>query len=183
MKFKIYGVSRESGNDVEIVLEGDTKEAAEKTAYELNILVYVQKTQEVRDVIESARTHRDEEVNRVVSMLQEEDKQYTNDSDHSDRNDEKKQFNESRFEGPPINCRWCGGELKKERKATGNGMGCLLIIVGLILLCVMCIFPFNLLGFLVIFWGLYIGSKADGYWRCRKCGELFPRKIDWYELG
>ena len=47
MKFKIYGVSRESGKDVEIVLEGDTKEAAEKAAYELNILVYVQKTQEV----------------------------------------------------------------------------------------------------------------------------------------
>ena len=47
MKFKIYGVSRDSGKDVELVLEADNKEAAEKAAYDLNILVYVQKTQEV----------------------------------------------------------------------------------------------------------------------------------------
>ena len=51
MKFKIYGVSRESGKDVEIVLEGDTKEAAEKSAYELNILVYAKKTQKVSEVV------------------------------------------------------------------------------------------------------------------------------------
>ncbi len=50
MKYKIYGVSKESGKDVEIVLEGDTKEAAEKSAYDLNILVYVQKTQIVSEV-------------------------------------------------------------------------------------------------------------------------------------
>ena len=176
MKFKIYGVSRDSGKDVELVLEADNKEAAEKAAYELNILVYVQKTQEVQEVVESDPVKSETKTHKEV-------KQNTGNSDQPDGNDRNNQPNRSRFEGPPINCRWCGGKLKKERKATGNGMGCLLIIVGLILLCVICIFPFNLLGFLVIFWGLYIGSKADGYWRCRKCGELFPRKINWYEFG
>lgn len=46
MKFRVYGVSKESGKDLEVVLDADSKEAAEKTAFELNVLVYAQKTRE-----------------------------------------------------------------------------------------------------------------------------------------
>ena len=30
MKFRVYGVSKESGKDLEVVLDADSKEAAEK---------------------------------------------------------------------------------------------------------------------------------------------------------
>ena len=46
MKFRVYGVSKESGKDLEVVLDAENKEAAEKTAFELNVLVYAQKTRE-----------------------------------------------------------------------------------------------------------------------------------------
>jgi len=92
IKFKIYGVSRESGKDVEIVLEGDTKEAAEKAAYELNILVYVQKTQEVQEVVESDPVKSETKTHKEV-------KQNTGHYDQPDGNDKNNQPNRSRFEG------------------------------------------------------------------------------------
>ena len=73
MKFKIYGVSRDSGKEVELVLEADTKEAAEKAAYELNILVYVQKTQAVVEHEIKAATpvvRREEEQSNQVQNAQ-----------------------------------------------------------------------------------------------------------------
>ena len=81
-----------------------------------------------------------------------------------------------RFRGPPHECWHCGGGLRKEREAKHSGSGCLIILVGLLLAPV-------LIGIPIIIYGLHLGSKAKGFWRCRKCGAEFPRKLNWYELG
>ncbi|MDB4628055.1 hypothetical protein OAF82_00525 [bacterium] len=83
---------------------------------------------------------------------------------------------ESRFKGPPHNCRECGGPLRKGRSATNTTSGCLCIIIGIALTPV-------LVGILLILLGLHLGSKADGYFECRKCHQRYPRRIRWYELG
>lgn len=81
-----------------------------------------------------------------------------------------------KFAGPPHNCRHCGGRLAKEREAKHSGSSCLIILVGLLLTPV-------LIGIPVILYGLHLGSKCDGWWRCKSCEARFPRKIRWYELG
>jgi hypothetical protein len=47
MKYKITGMSKETGEDIVVVLEADSKESAEKTAYSMNMAVYTSKTIEV----------------------------------------------------------------------------------------------------------------------------------------
>ncbi len=80
------------------------------------------------------------------------------------------------FQGPPVNCRHCGGRLKKEREATSTGSGCIIIILGLVL-CPL------LIGIPIVIYGLNLTGKCRGLWRCRKCHAEFPRKIRWYEFG
>lgn len=81
-----------------------------------------------------------------------------------------------RFRGPPHDCRECGGPLRKGRQATNTGGGCLCIIIGIVLT------PF-LVGILLILLGLYLGSKAEGYFECRNCHQRYRRTIRWYEFG
>jgi hypothetical protein len=80
------------------------------------------------------------------------------------------------FAGPPVNCRHCGGQLKTEAKATSQGTGCLLIVLGLVLTPV-------LIGIPLVLYGIHLGSKREGLWRCRKCEATFPRVIKWYQMG
>jgi DNA-directed RNA polymerase subunit RPC12/RpoP len=80
------------------------------------------------------------------------------------------------YQGPPHNCRHCGGALKKGADAKSEGSGCLLLVVGLFLT------PF-LIGIPIALYGLHLGSKREGFWRCKKCHEKFPREIHWWELG
>jgi hypothetical protein len=80
------------------------------------------------------------------------------------------------FAGPPVNCRSCGGALRKERKATSEGSGCLIIVVGALLA------PF-LIGIPLIIYGLHLMSKCEGSWRCVRCHATYPRKIGWFEFG
>ncbi len=88
--------------------------------------------------------------------------------------------NENVNKKSPI-CKLCGGEMKKSSESKSTGIGCLLIIVGIILLF---IFPIGtIIGVLLILWGLHHGSKRRGLWVCKKCGHQVERKINWYELG
>lgn len=80
------------------------------------------------------------------------------------------------FEGPPVNCRYCGGPLKKEKVAVSEGSGCIIAIVGLI-------FTPLLIGIPVIIYGFHLMSKCERFWRCKQCGEKFPRVAKWYEFG
>lgn len=82
----------------------------------------------------------------------------------------------SRFKGPPMNCRYCGGQLKKGRKAVSEGSGCLILILGLLMTPV-------LIGIPLLIYGFYLMSKVEGFWQCTQCGEKFPRESKWYELG
>lgn len=66
-------------------------------------------------------------------------------------------------------CPLCGGSMRKTTK-TQNGMGCLLIIAGILFL------PLFGLGLIAIIAGLIIGSKSEGFWTCQKCGHMLPRK-------
>ncbi|MGE0709327.1 MAG: hypothetical protein AB7N76_35045 [Planctomycetota bacterium] len=80
------------------------------------------------------------------------------------------------FRGPPYECRDCGGALKKGSDASAEGIGCIVTILGLVLvpLC---------LGIPVFLYGLNLILKREGFWRCRNCGGKFPREVRWYELG
>ena len=80
------------------------------------------------------------------------------------------------FKGPPVNCRLCGGSLKKEKKATREGSGCIIALIGLLLS------PF-LIGIFILLYGLNLMSKREALWRCKKCDQTYPRKIRWFELG
>lgn len=82
----------------------------------------------------------------------------------------------SDFQGPPYNCWYCGGKIKAGADAKSSGAGCLLVVVGL------CFAPV-LIGIPVLLYGLHVGSKKEGFWRCRACGAKFPREIKWYEFG
>jgi len=81
-----------------------------------------------------------------------------------------------RFKGPPVNCSQCGGQLKKGKDAQSEGTGCLIFILGILLIPV-------LIGILFIVYGVHLMNKREGYWRCKQCGAKFPREIKWYEFG
>ena len=85
-----------------------------------------------------------------------------------------------RFRGPPHDCRDCGGPLRKGRKATGTASGCLMIVLGLVL----CLTGVGLIfGIPILLVGIYLGSKAEGFFQCRSCHQKFPRRIRWFEPG
>jgi len=148
--FHIHAASRDTGQDVDFVLEAESESEARTKA---NRMGYV--------------------VARVVPVEQSAPQSSSLPNDP----------HESQFEGPPVNCRWCGGRLRRERKGTGNGMGCLLALIGVGMLFLFCIFPFNFIGILVFLWGIHIGTQVEGFWRCKKCDEKFPRKVHWYDFG
>lgn len=60
-------------------------------------------------------------------------------------------------------CRYCGGELVPKARSTDSGVGCLILIVGLVLT------PF-LIGIPIIIAGIYFMLKSEKYVKCRKCG-------------
>ncbi len=78
--------------------------------------------------------------------------------------------------GPPHDCRHCGGQLKAKREVENDGMGCALIIIGILLTPVLIGIPIALLG-------LHLGTKGKGYWECQRCDARFDRKIKWYHYG
>lgn len=80
------------------------------------------------------------------------------------------------FRGPPHDCRYCGGELKKKREVDHGAAGCMLLLIGLLLTPI-------IIGFLIMLLGLHFGSKGRGFWVCRRCEARFERKIKWYEYG
>lgn len=80
------------------------------------------------------------------------------------------------FKGPPHECSQCGGKLAAEKKATSEGSGCIVAILGLVLA------PF-ILGIPLIIYGLHLMSKREANWRCKSCEATFPRKVRWYEFG
>ena len=98
------------------------------------------------------------------------------------KNSENKKVESGKDKKPVIlKCEKCKGEMMRKRKATGTGPGCILIIIGAALLF---LFPIgSIIGILLIFVGLYYGSKAKGLWVCKKCGYQFERKIKWHEFG
>ena len=77
-------------------------------------------------------------------------------------------------------CEKCGGLMKKISEATLL-LGCLIMVVGLILLF---IFPpiGTVIGVVLILIGLITGSRAKYYWVCTECGYKFERRKEWWEL-
>lgn len=92
------------------------------------------------------------------------------------------------FRGPPHECRYCGGPLRKGRKATGTASGCFLMLLGLFIgggltttvVGAIIGIPIGIITFLV---GLHLGNKAEGFYQCKKCDAIFPRKIRFFEMG
>ena len=83
---------------------------------------------------------------------------------------------QKKYKGPPEECFNCGGNLKKTKEAKSEGMGCLIIIIGLALTPV-------LIGIPILLYGFSIMGKREAFWVCKKCDSKFPRTIKWYELG
>jgi len=77
--------------------------------------------------------------------------------------------------GKPV-CQHCGGEMRKRKEAKSSGMGCLLIVIGILLTPV-------IIGIPLIVYGAHIGSKRRGLWVCKHCGYQMERKMKWYEYG
>lgn len=63
---------------------------------------------------------------------------------------------------PPVR----GGRLKKIRRATNEGSGCIVLILGLALTPV-------LIGIPIIFYGVYLMSKVEKYYVCKTCGQRY----------
>jgi hypothetical protein len=85
--------------------------------------------------------------------------------------------------GRSPSCQHCGGVCYKTRESASNGVGCLLILIGLGIAVLgfwtIIAIPF---GLLVMFWGVHVGTKCNGFWTCRKCGAQIPRKIGSFEF-
>ena len=79
------------------------------------------------------------------------------------------------FQGPPVNCRHCGGSLSKDGKGTNEGSGCIVFIIGVVLSPI-------LIGIVIAIYGLHLMTKREGNWRCNNCEATFPRIIKWYEF-
>lgn len=77
-------------------------------------------------------------------------------------------------------CAACGSAMKKSSEGKSGGMGCLLLVIG-ILLCFT--FVGAIIGIPLIIYALHVGSKRRGLWVCKKCGHQIERKIKWYEVG
>lgn len=71
--------------------------------------------------------------------------------------------------GPPHDCSYCGGKIKKLREFQNQGSGCIIIILGI------CLAPF-LIGIPIILYGLHMQGKCQYWWLCKKCGQKMPRK-------
>ena len=79
-----------------------------------------------------------------------------------------------------LNCQQCNGVMVKKSEAAQTGMGCLLLVIGIIL----CFTGIGaLIGIPVILVGLWLGSKKKGWWVCKNCGYKISRHIKWYEFG
>lgn len=92
------------------------------------------------------------------------------------------------FRGPPHDCRYCGGSLRRGRKASHTASGCLLILLGLFIAGVGCMtligIPIGLfIGGATFLLGMYLANKAEGFYQCKKCDATFPRKIRFWEMG
>ena len=78
------------------------------------------------------------------------------------------------------NCGLCGSVMKKSKEAKSGGMGCLLLIIGVLL----CLTLYGaIIGIPLIIYALHLGSKRRGLWVCTKCGHQVERKIKWNEWG
>lgn len=76
-----------------------------------------------------------------------------------------------------LDCRQCGGRMKKKTIVSGNAKGCLL---GLILIAVgiaLCFIPILgwVLGPAVMLYGLFCGGKRRKVWRCKSCRAIVDR--------
>lgn len=72
-------------------------------------------------------------------------------------------------------CQACGGDMKKGRKSQSSGMGCIVLILGIVLA------PF-LIGIPIIIYALHLMTKMQGLWICRQCGFEINRIRRWYEI-
>lgn len=73
----------------------------------------------------------------------------------------------TQFRGPPYDCARCGGALLKTRRAPQEGIGCLLLIVGIVLT------PL-LIGIPVVVAGIFLMCKTEHFYQCRRCGQKVP---------
>lgn len=62
-------------------------------------------------------------------------------------------------------CRHCGGAMVISSRSPQSGVGCLILLVGLILSPV-------LIGIPIIIAGLVFMSKTENLWKCSRCGAI-----------
>lgn len=74
-------------------------------------------------------------------------------------------------------CEKCGGEYKKGSKASGQGCGCLFLILAFAILAIGA-GTFGIVFLIIAFW--YFG-KMNYYWFCKNCGYKFERKKKFWE--
>lgn len=67
----------------------------------------------------------------------------------------------------PTLCPQCKGHLTLQTENPQRGTGIIVMVLG-ILLAPIC------LGFILIFWGLFLTLETKSQWHCRGCGRFFP---------
>lgn len=91
-----------------------------------------------------------------------------------------------RFKGPPVECAWCGGKLKRgSSHPPSSGVGVisslLVVIIGLLLTPFLVGIPIVILGLLVLFASLFLSPlgrtfQTELFWQCVRCGRKVPRR-------
>lgn len=76
-----------------------------------------------------------------------------------------------------LECKQCGGVMKKKVISTGNFKGILLALIVLIIgVALLFIFPIGtIIGLLLIIVALGMGGKRRKVWKCKNCGYIFER--------
>lgn len=77
-------------------------------------------------------------------------------------------------------CSACGSAMQKSSESKSGGIGCLLLVIGIILCCTL---YGAIIGIPLIIYALHVGLKRRGLWVCKKCGHQIERKIKWYKFG
>ena len=76
-----------------------------------------------------------------------------------------------------LDCKQCGGVMKKTVVSSGNFTGIILaLIVFIIGVMLLVIFPIGaIIGVLLLILSLGMGGKRRKVWKCKRCGYIFER--------
>src|SRR5690606_15828108 len=85
-----------------------------------------------------------------------------------------------------LNCKQCGGSMRRHRWSSGYSrilLGLIVVVIALFLLFIPTIIT-ALLGVLLLIYGLTMGTKRHEGWKCQSCSYFFETapRINWLRV-